>query len=52
MRVIGFKKEAKRLPRATVSGGITKEIGLGLSQESRTWVGRRRKDQFRPGAYH
>ena len=52
MRVTGFKKEAKTLPRDTVSEGVTKEIGLGLSWESRTWIGGRRKDQFKPGADH
>ena len=52
MRVTGFKKEAKKLPRDTVSEGVTKEIGLGLSWESRTWIGGRRKDQFKPGADH
>ena len=52
MRVIGIKKVAKRLPRATVLGGVTKETGLGLFQKSRTWMGDRRKDQFRPGAYN
>lgn len=50
MRATGFKKEVKKLPRATVSEGVTKEIGLGLSRESRTWIGGRRKDRFKPGA--